>query len=382
MMDEGLICIKRLKERGEEEVGKKDDRLLTDLLRGVSRTFYLTLRVLPGGLREPIGLAYLLARAADTIADTRLLPPQERLEHLLAFRGQVKGPSKAGDLHEIRLALTDKQAVPDERALLESLPQAFELLEALPETDLILVRSVVTTLTLGMEIDLATFPAEDSGDVAALEGLAELDNYTYYVAGCVGEFWTAITMAHTTPLKGWDAHRMSQAGVGFGKALQMTNVLRDVPRDLRIGRCYLPRRELARVWLAPEDLLSPSSGRKARPILVEGIRVALEHYLAAEEYLMAIPRRCVRLRLAVLWPILIGLATLAKLASNEAWLEPDTPSRVTRGWVYRTMALSLPCAASNGLLRRWIAGLRKEVEEALEDTNHPSDIPRKCGDRP
>ena len=354
-----------MKEVGKEEGSNKEDRLLTDLLRNVSRTFYLTLRVLPGGLREPIGLAYLLARAADTISDTRLLPPHERLERLLAFRGQVKGPSKAGDLHKIRLALTDKQAVPDERALLESLPQAFELLEALPETDLILVRSVVTTLTLGMEIDLATFPAEDSGHVAALDDLAELDNYTYYVAGCVGEFWTAITMAHTPPLREWDARRMSQVGVGFGKALQLTNVLRDVPRDLRIGRCYLPRRELAQAGLAPEDLLSPSSAEKARPLLVQGIRRALEHYFAAEEYLLAIPRRCVRLRLAVLWPILIGLATLAKLASNEAWLEPDTPSRVTRGWVYRTMALSLPCAVSDGILRRWISGLRKQVEEAL-----------------
>ena len=46
--------------------------LLEGLLKGVSRSFYLTLRVLPANLRQPVGLAYLLARAADTIADTRL----------------------------------------------------------------------------------------------------------------------------------------------------------------------------------------------------------------------------------------------------------------------------------------------------------------------
>lgn len=61
-------------------------RILGELLKSVSRAFYLSLRVLPAGLREPIGLAYLLARAADTVADTRLLPPDERLRHLLAFR--------------------------------------------------------------------------------------------------------------------------------------------------------------------------------------------------------------------------------------------------------------------------------------------------------
>ena len=48
--------------------------LLTTLLKSVSRAFYLSLRVLPADLREPIGLAYLLARAADAIADTPLIP--------------------------------------------------------------------------------------------------------------------------------------------------------------------------------------------------------------------------------------------------------------------------------------------------------------------
>ena len=46
--------------------------LLTDLLKGVSRSFYLTLRVLPGRIRPQIGLAYLLARATDTLADTEV----------------------------------------------------------------------------------------------------------------------------------------------------------------------------------------------------------------------------------------------------------------------------------------------------------------------
>ena len=341
------------------------ERLLTDLLRGVSRTFYLTLRVLPKSLREPVGLAYLLARAADTIADTRLLPPQERLSHLLAFRSTVEGPATMRVLQEIGVALTDKQSIADERALLTSLPEAFSLFEALSEEDHSRVRSVVVTLTRGMETDLTIFPPENSGRIVAFKDLEEFDRYTYYVAGCVGEFWTTITMAHTPALEEWDAGHMSETGIRFGKALQMTNVLRDVPRDLRIGRCYLPEAELARVGLTPEALLSLSSGGKARPVLVAGIEAALEHYRAAEEYLLSIPRRCLRLRLAVLWPVLIGLATLSRLAHNEAWLDPARPSKVSREWVYRTMTLSLPCVSSDGLLRAWIARLRRQVEIAL-----------------
>ena len=340
-------------------------RLLTTILKDVSRAFYLTLRVLPESLREPVSLAYLLARAADTIADTRLLPPAERLRHLLTFRAQVQGPADAVTLNQIELALTGKQSLPAERVLLQHLSGAFALLEALPPSDCTRVRHVVMTLTRGMELDLNTFPPEDSGKVAALPNPVALENYIYYVAGCVGEFWTEITAAHVPVLRHWDVKRMSEVGVRFGKALQLTNVLRDVPRDLRIGRCYLPADELASVRLKPEDLLKPETGPAARPVLVARLRVALEYYRSAEEYLLAVPRGCLRLRLAVLWPILIGLVTLAKLARCKQWLHPDVVVRAGQLWVYWMLAASVPCACSDTLLRWWIGRLRRKVERAL-----------------
>ena len=340
-------------------------RLLGDLLRGVSRSFYLTLRVLPGDLRIPIGLAYLLARAADTIADTRLLPSEDRLSYLLEFRAQVEGPADTETLARIGLLHTENQARSQELVLLSSLPEIFSMLETAGEEDRTLIRSVVVTLTKGMEADLTTFPAEDSGQIAALPDAAALDGYTYQVAGCVGEFWTAITMAHTPGLASWDAARMGEMGVRFGKALQMTNVLRDVPKDLRLGRCYFPQDQLAAFGITPDTLLDPVTGRTARPLLVDGIRIALGHFEAAEEYILAIPRRNLRLRLAALWPVLIGLATLAELARNSDWFDPNQPSKVSRSWVYGMMTRSLPAATSNGLLRAWIGRLRRRVEQAL-----------------
>ena len=339
--------------------------LLTGLLKKVSRAFYLTLRVLPGDLREPVGLAYLLARVGDTIADTRLLLPEERLGHLLEFRRQVDGPASIAGLRSIDDALTDRQSIPAERELLQSLPGAFGALEALDESDRRLVRSIVVKLTRGMEMDLETFPPEETGGVAALKDGNRLDEYVYLVAGCVGEFWTSITMRHTASLSQWDEIEMSALGVGFGKALQMTNVLRDVPRDLRIGRCYLPQSDLDELGLSPEDLLDATLAPRARPALVRGIETALEHYLLAEEYIVALPRRNVRLRLATLWPVLIGLATLGIIAREESWLDQERTSRVSRRWVYRMIAVSLLAVNSNGAIRRWIGRLRSDVERAL-----------------
>jgi farnesyl-diphosphate farnesyltransferase len=340
-------------------------RLLGQVLRDVSRSFYLTIRVLPQGLREPIGLAYLLARAADTIADTRGLPRSTRLEHLLSFRQQVRGPADVTVLESIAADVSEESSTAAERALLVSLPDAFTLLEGIVEEDRERVRSVVLTLTSGMQTDLTTFPAEDSGQVAALASADELDRYIYLVAGCVGEFWTGVTAAHEPRLDGWDLAGMSATGVRFGKALQLTNVLRDVPGDLRNGRCYLPADELAAAGLAAEDLLDPDCGPRARTVLVPWIETALAHFDAAEHYLIAVPRRCVRLRLAVLWPILLGLATLYVLARNKEWLDPARLSKVNRKWVYLMMARSWPAVTSDTVLRSWIRGLRRRVQSEL-----------------
>ena len=341
------------------------EKLLTDVLRGVSRSFYLSIRVLPREMWQPVAVAYLLARAADTISDTRAMPPDQRLERLLAFRGQVEGPASEEAIECIvQGSEQHTQGVSaDERFLLQNAGRLFVLLEGVPDREQ--VRRVVVTITRGMELDLTTFPSEDSGELESLRNQEHLDCYTYLVAGCVGEFWTSLTMAHEPRLAGRDVDEMTALGVRFGKALQLTNVLRDVPRDLRNGRCYLPESDLALEGLAPEDLLEPANSARAEAVLTPWIRTALAHFEAAEAYVLTTPRRCVRLRLAALWPILLGLATLEKLALNRDWLDPARPSRVKRRWVYGVMMRSVIAVHSDTLVRLWIRRLRRKVERAL-----------------
>ncbi len=340
--------------------------LLGPLLKGVSRSFYLTLRVLPEGMRDPIGLAYLLARAADTIADTSLIPPAQRLELLLSLRAQVNGAPEPDALARIAGEVAGQQMVSDEKTLLESLGPALAMLSQLSAADRDAVRDVVTTLTEGMEFDLLTFPDESSGRIAALREWPELDRYTYLVAGCVGEFWTRMTCAHLPGLLTGHPDAMAERGIRFGKALQMTNVLRDCGKDLRIGRCYLPQAMLDEYGLRADDLLRPDASLRARPLLHALVRKTLEHFRAGIDYTFAIPRRAPRLRLACVWPIVIGLKTLALLASNDAWLDPARASKVRRGDVYRIIAYSLPLAMSNGALRVWFDRLIADVEARLD----------------
>ncbi|SAL36443.1 squalene/phytoene synthase [Caballeronia cordobensis] len=339
--------------------------LLGPLLKSVSRSFYLTLRILPAAMRDPIGLAYLLARAADTIADTSLISPQRRLEWLLSLRRQVNGAPDDGALASIAGEVAGQQTQPDERALLERLAEALAILPQLSRDDQAAVRDIVTTLTTGMEFDLRTFPDETSGHIVALREFGELDRYTYLVAGCVGEFWTKMTYAHMPGTLKAAPETMLALGVRFGKALQMTNVLRDCARDLRIGRCYLPETLLARHGIAPRDLLQPESSARARPVLFDLLRTSIALFQDAVDYTLAIPATAVRLRLACLWPIMIGLDTLVLLARNEAWLDPGHISKVRRNDVYRIMAASLPMVASNGMLRAWTSRRMRAIEAEI-----------------
>jgi farnesyl-diphosphate farnesyltransferase len=212
-----------------------------------------------------------------------------------------------------------------------------------------------------MLFDLTRFPGENARGLAALDSLAELDRYTYLVAGCVGEFWTDMHVAHRPRLHGWAPAAMRARGVQFGKALQMTNVLRDVPADLAHGRCYLPAAELATLGLAPADLLDPPAATRARPLLARLIDLALGHYDEAWRYTLAIPRLEWRMRLACVWPLAIGLATLQALARHPNPLSATPPVKISRSTVRGILARSALTVGSNRALAAEAARLRARV---------------------
>ena len=289
--------------------------LLGDLLRATSRSFYLTLRVLPGAIRPQIGLAYLLARTADTIADTELVPAEQRIDALKRLRERIQGTSTAPlNLHE----LAQQQGSPAEKLLLEKAEDSFALFQALSPAHLPLVRAVLNSITGGQELDLRRFAAASAEKIVALETAAQLDDYTYRVAGCVGEFWTKICRAHLFPKRRLDEAQLLADGIRFGKGLQLVNILRDLPADLKKGRCYLPTDKLEPAGLIPEVLLSPANEAKFRPLFHNYLDQAESHLAAGWTYTNRLPFGQVRVRLACAWPILIGAKTIEKLRAASA----------------------------------------------------------------
>ena len=178
------------------------------------------------------------------------------------------------------------------------------------------------------------FEGGTSERIVALQSETELDDYTYRVAGCVGEFWTKICRAHAFPRAPLDETRLLADGVRFGKGLQLVNILRDLPADLRKGRCYLPQSALAAAGLRPEDLLDVRAEKKMRPLYNRHLDLAEEHLAAGWAYTNSLPWGCVRVRLACAWPVLIGVRTLDHLRVENP-LDPARRIKITRAEVRR-----------------------------------------------
>ncbi len=306
------------------------------LLRQVSRSFYLTLRMLPGSIRQQIGLAYLLARTTDTIADTSLVPVRARIGALREMRQAIQQAAAGhqlllpdlGELAEAQ-ASTAGEGSAAERELLETISRILEILRQLDGTDRELIREVLEIITRGQELDLVRFGTAGREQIVAFETDNEMEEYTYCVAGCVGEFWTKMCLAHVFRKQEVEELPLLADGIRFGKGLQLVNILRDLPRDLRHGRCYIPAGRLAEFGLVPRDLLDPGSIERFRPLYDIYLREAAEQLASGWAYTNALPPGEVRVRLACAWPALIGARTLSILHTRNV-LDDRYRHKVTR----------------------------------------------------
>jgi farnesyl-diphosphate farnesyltransferase len=336
--------------------------LLRDLLKQVSRLFYTTLVVVPANVRDQVSLAYLFARAADTITDTELIDRPRRQSFLNRLREQFVGDQiDWAQIRTIQQAMGPLQQDSAERTLLERLDECFRLFLTCSPDDRCRIQRVVTTLTQGMEMDLTVFAGASVADLSALKTLDDLDRYTYHVAGCVGEFWTDLMCAHRKALANWNLQQMSEIGVRFGKGLQLTNIIKDIAHDLQRGRCYIPETMLTEAGLKPQDLLDQNNLPRFRPVLRKLIRLAIEHLDQGWLYTMAIPRYETRLRLACMWPILSAGESLKLVMNSPDLLNPAVRVKIPRSRVYQIMSMTTGTVACGYAGTAYWGHLRKQI---------------------
>jgi farnesyl-diphosphate farnesyltransferase len=288
------------------------------LLASVSRSFYLTLKALPRELREPISLAYLLARTADTLADTAQVPVEIRLEGLARCDALTQSLTHDHDAEqrfadELKADFAPHQTDPAEKALMLRTRDALAWLHTMSGAPLLAIRSVLATIISGQTLDLQRFPAGDG--LHSLQTAEELDDYTYRVAGCVGEFWTKLCFSEMSNVFADQvtSQQASELGIRFGKALQLVNILRDLGKDAALGRCYLPQEQWQPLGLSLAQIASDPVC--LRPVWSTWTGICEEHLRAGLIYIQSLSQA--KLRYATALPLLLGARTLALMRKAD-----------------------------------------------------------------
>lgn len=305
------------------------NREIESLLKETSRSFFLTLKVLPSKVRRQIGLLYLLARIADTVADSEEGDVEHRLKVLKQYNQRVQGHSES--LPDF-VPLSKIQSNPSEQKLLLNVEIAVNALERFDRSDQQRIRECLGIIISGQSLDLERFGS--SKEIISLSNEEELDDYAYRVAGSVGEFWTHMSLMHLFKMQGNSKEQFFEKGVRFGKALQLINILRDIPEDLRLGRCYIPADSMADFDFSTQDLMDEKNMGEFRPLFDNLIDVASAHLDAAVEYIGMLPYRQFRLRAACMLPVLIGQRTLTLLRTQNV-LDSDNRIKVLRPEIKR-----------------------------------------------
>lgn len=318
--------------------------LRNDLLRQVSRSFFLSMRFLPKVMRDPISLGYLLARASDTLADTALASVALRRRSLDQFRS-VLVSEDSDEVSAFYLGVVrdfcPRVSHEGEKELLQRLP---EVIEWLNQTDFEIKEAVVEvlgTITGGQCDDLVHFETADSETLACLESGVDLERYTYQVAGCVGEFWTRIGfLTRGSRFAAPEAEgELCRWGRSMGQGLQLVNILRDLGEDLREGRCYLPAEELREAgWQGDFHQVIPSEivlevarswQKRCRECLEQGW-----------DYVSRLKRG--RARFATALPLILAEETLSRVESAGTRVLEEKV-KVGRSDVRRAMARAATC---------------------------------------
>lgn len=336
----------------ESEESIHERELGGQLLASVSRSFYLTLKALPQELREPISLAYLLARTADTIADTEVVAAEVRLECLKAFDELVRGEGSSVELSALSARLTGDfcphQADPAERRLMERFSEGLAWLGTMKGARLKAIRDVLGPIIEGQKLDILRFPEDHV--VRSLATAKELDDYTWKVAGCVGEFWTRLCESEKPGAleSTISSEEMRACGVRLGKALQLINILRDVGEDLEAGRCYLPSEE----WNASAaTTLTKGSSDVLKPVWERWAMACEEHLVAGLTYVRHVADG--KLRYATALPLLLGALTLAKMRQSS-WSQVMGGVKISRLDVARILAEAMmSCRSADGVDRHF-----------------------------
>ncbi|MFQ5717832.1 MAG: squalene/phytoene synthase family protein [Nitrospinales bacterium] len=331
-----------------------------NILPKVSRTFALNISVLKGNLHRSVLTGYLFCRIIDTVEDAGKLDPKIKIKLLLEFSRLLQDPARrAASLDSWVEACHVVDGSPNDLELLSQTSRAFNVFDSLLESHKAQIVPCVSEMAQGMAYFQNKFHADG---LTLLETENELEEYCYFVAGCVGEMLRRLFFVELPHLSEKAKRTMKRNAVSFGLGLQMTNITKDFIVDRKRGWSYIPRSLITSNGLTVDEFGSDELMEKNLQVIKCLLRKTLGHLQDALKFTLAIPRSEISMRLFCIWPLWMAMETVAVLLNNQALLNSEDPVKISRATVQRILRRTPWFSCSNFLLRRSFAKISKRCD--------------------
>jgi len=320
-----------------------DDALQDYFLQGVSRTFALTIPVLPMPLQRVVANAYLQCRIIDTIEDDPGLSLEQKRDFALGFVQCLSDKADADAFSKGLYPLLSDHVLDMEKELVRSNAEIQRIYQSFPVEDQQAIFKCVETMGKGM----VHFQQRQSP--AGLNDLQEVEDYCYFVAGVVGEMLTNIYANHEPAIKSQQETLMPLAR-SFGQGLQMTNILKDIWEDQDRGVCWLPAKDFSDQGYTLKLLSKGKTNEAFHQGLMQLIALAHFRLKEALDYTLKIPASQPEIRQFNLWSLGMAMLTLRKIAKHPEYRSGEEV-KISRNSVRLTIILMKWFAGSDSLLK-------------------------------
>lgn len=306
------------------------------LLKKTSRTLYLSFSILPEYIRFMISYGYLIARSMDSVIDENKIESDDKIRFLNEIKKAILESNftiRNDFLQKISNSLKkwEKELVIELNNIIDYFKKSSS------DREIRLMRKLINGISRGMEIDIKRFCKGDG----YILNMKELDIYTSLVGGIPALYWYDVAKIYKPDIF---RANLYLSAYRIGKALQYTNILKDLSEDLKVFRCYIPKNYLNEKKVQINDLIQePSNIKKIKDFINSIILVCIDYLDESEKFISSINEKYPVLKLSLIWPVYWAMDSLYLVSIKNPLKSKIKISKIR---VYKTI-LKSPLYLSN-----------------------------------
>ncbi|MFH1095345.1 MAG: squalene/phytoene synthase family protein [Candidatus Micrarchaeota archaeon] len=340
-----------------------DSQTCWDILPGVSRSFSLCIKLLPKPLDQQMMVSYLLYRALDTIEDSSASVSKKRLMFRRFLRLLSRRRYDSGATCACRDGMLASLDCTYEQTLLSNLESVMRVFHSQPTG----VRRAIRHWGQVMAKGMYEFQKK------RIKTFRDQDRYSYYVAGVVGYLFNDL-LYHNQIITDDVRRRLRRHARRFGQALQKVNILRDVAHDVPSGRYYWPQALLLKYRLNYDGLCKAENRAAAMKVLRAEIKNALAYLYSGMQYVLALPRDALQVRMFCLIPLFMAIESYIKCIDNHEVFLDEKTVKISRIKVQEIVAKSGLWGTSNEKLVSWFMHSMARADPLLAKSHYSREL--------